>query len=221
MVKNSTFKLIVALVCLTPFFFSCSPKRTEKDLPKYGQHDVVYEAFDDYEVGDTIYHTVPYWSYLNQDSLWINSSDIKGKIWVVDFIFTHCPTVCTPMTQKMKEVNEVFKDQANEVVFITFSIDPKRDTVARLREYIEENEISANNWHFLTGDQEETNQMAFDGFQIYAKEDDKAPGGFAHSPNFVLVDKNLNIRGVYDGINDDERKLLIEDIKILLNAESY
>lgn len=185
-------------------------------LPYIGHHDVVYEEMDGYQPGDTIYHTVPEFVYLTQDSTYLESSDISDKIWIAKFFFTHCPTICPPMTSAMKEVNTELQDASNEVVFLSFSIDPDRDTPSRLRTYIDRHEIKADNWYFLTGNESETHQLGVDGFRIHAEANDASPGGFAHSPNFVLVDKNQHIRGVYDGLNKEDRERLITDVRKLL-----
>ena len=205
---------------LSLFIFSCGSEPKENvdnsGLPYIGHHDVVYEEMEGYQPGDTIYHTVPDFIYLSQDSTYLKSKDISDKIWIAKFFFTHCPTICPPMTSAMKEVNTELEDVSNEVAFLSFSIDPDRDTPSRLRTYIERHGIKANNWYFLTGDESETHQLGVDGFRIHAEANDASPGGFAHSPNFVLVDKNQHIRGVYDGLNKEDRERLITDVRKLL-----
>lgn len=199
---------------------SCGDKsKTSGDnsgLPYIGHHDIVYEEMEGYQPGDTIFHTVPNFEYLTQDSSYLNSKDISDKIWIAKFFFTHCPTICPPMTSAMKEVNTQLQDASDEIVFLSFSIDPDRDTPSRLRTYINRHEIKADNWYFLTGDESKTHQLGVDGFRIHAEANDASPGGFAHSPNFVLVDKNQHIRGVYDGLNKEDRERLITDVRKLL-----
>lgn len=200
---------------------SCEENSTEdKDnsgLPYIGHHDIVYEEMEGYKPGDTIYHTVPEFIYLTQDSTYLKSTDISDKVWIAKFFFTHCPTICPPMTSAMKEVNSELSDVSEEVVFLSFSIDPDRDTPSRLQTYIGRHEIEAKNWYFLTGDESETHQLGVDGFRIHAEANNESPGGFAHSPNFVLVDKNQHIRGVYDGLDNKERERLINDVRTLLD----
>lgn len=216
MKKNSLFYILT----LSFFLVSCGNKpKINSDtsgLPYIGHHDIVYEEMEGYQPGDTIYHTVPEFRYLTQDSTYLNSNDISDKIWIAKFFFTHCPTICPPMTAAMQEVNREFKDNSNDVVFLSFSIDPERDTPSRLRTYIERHEIEANNWYFLTGNESETHKLGVDGFRIHAEANDASPGGFAHSPNFVLVDKNQNIRGVYDGLEKKDRERLIQDVRKLI-----
>lgn len=199
-------------------FISCNENDNSRDkLPYIGKHDVVIEKTDGFNVGDTIFHKVPSFEYINQDSVVVNSSEINNKIWVAKFFFASCPTICPPMTVAMKEVHDSIQNFKDEILFLAFSIDPEKDTPSRLRDYIDAHEINSNNWHFLTGVEEErTHKLGIDGFYIHAAADDAAPGGYAHSSNFVLVDKNQHIRGIYDGLDPDERDRLISDINILL-----
>lgn len=213
--------LILLSSLIISFLFSCTEpqdKQKRVDLPFIGHHDIVHQETEGYEIGDTIFHTVPRWNYLTQDSTFLKSDDIDDKIWIVDFIFTYCPTICPPMTKAMRDLNDSLSSYENELKFLSFSIDPERDTPKRLRLYRERHEITADNWFFLTGDEAETHVLGIDGFQLFANVDDQSPGGFAHSPNFVLIDKNQNIRGVYDGLDPDSRNQLIKDAKKLIDA---
>jgi len=222
MQKNKLF-----LFCSLVFaiLFSCEEEkenqrlRDNTGLPYIGQHDVVYQTTEEHKAGDTLFHKVPSFSYLNQDSTVLSSEDIKGKVWIAKFFFTHCPTICPPMTSAMKQVNEALSDYQDDLVFLSFSIDPDRDNPKRLRKYIERHDIEAQNWYFLTGNEKATHRLGVKGFQILAQADDNAPGGYAHSPNFVLVDEQGYIRGVYDGLDSKSREQLITDAKKLLNDE--
>lgn len=217
--QRNNIKLFFTVILLSAFIFSCnSPKdkRTKNDLPIIGQHDIAYEEMDGYKIGDTIFQTVPEWEFLTEDSVLFNSSEIEGKIWIADFFFSYCPTICVPMNQELQKVNESLAEHADKVAFLSFTIDPKRDTPSELKAYRERLEFHAKNWYFLTGDQDETHDLAFYGFQILANEDDAAPGGFIHSSNFVLVDQNKHIRGVYDGLTEEGREQLLKDVELLL-----
>ncbi|HEU0226663.1 MAG TPA: SCO family protein, partial [Arachidicoccus soli] len=141
-----------------------------------------------------------------------------NKVWVVDFIFSTCQNICSPMTYAMKDINDSLKNLGDKVVFLSFSIDPTHDTPSVLKKYKEAHQISAKNWYFLTGgDQEQINQFAINQFLVFATADKDAPGGFAHSQNFILVDKDRHVRGIYDGLTDKGRNGLIEGVKTLLN----
>lgn len=190
----------------------------KKVLPIIGNRDVEYTTVDGKEIADTIYHTVPQFSYLNQDSVMMSSRDFEGKVKVVDFFFTHCPSICPPMTAQMRRLNMNTKDLQKHLEFLSFSIDPDRDTPARLREYIKEKDIHASNWNFFTGDETKTHLMAKDFFNG-AERNEAIDGGFGHTPYFILVDKEGYPRGVYEGTNPAEVDRLEKDIRKLLKLE--
>jgi|SRR5690554_2188980 len=219
-IKSSSFILIS--IILSFFQTGCSQnkdKQNEVNLPFIGHHDIVYQATENNKVGDTIFHTVPEWEYFTHDSEILKSTDIENKVWIADFFFSYCPTICPPMTKAMRDVSDSLSQYTKDLAILSFSIDPDRDTPSRLRLYRERHEISAKNWYFLTGDEAETHILGIEGFQIHANADESAPGGFAHSSNFVLIDKNQHIRGVYDGLDAESRKQLIKDAKLLLDAK--
>lgn len=215
-VKNNKY---LGLVFLLFLINSCSTEEETKStsLPIIGHHDIATEKFDHYDVGDTIYHEVPSFEYVNHDSLIIKSHDLENRVWIAKFFFANCPTICPPMTASMRELHDSLQGHHDDLYFLAFSIDPEKDSPSRLRDYKEAHGIHADNWHFLTGvDEDETHYLGVHGFYIHAAADEAAPGGFAHSSNFVLVDKNKHIRGVYDGLDPDERSRLIKDVKKLL-----
>lgn len=206
--SNSLFIAFFNLLAILLLFAACtnssqtSNNHNEKQLPYLGFKKIIE--------GDTIYHSIPEWKYVTADSLTLSSSDIKNKIWIVDFIFSSCQNICSPMTFAMKKVNDSLKEYTNEIEFLTFSIDPKHDTPSVLREYKKSHGINAENWHFLTGgEQKEINQFAIKQFLVFAAADKDAPGGFAHSQNFILIDQNKNVRGIFDGLSEIGRNDLI------------
>lgn len=218
--KKINMKLVGYIFFLAGFLISCeeSKNKGQNGLPYIGHYDIAFENSDGYSIGDTIYHKVPEFLYVTQDSTALSSEDIKGKVWVAKFFFSTCPTICPPMTSSMKQLREDMHEFDNDLVYLSFSINPKKDTPSRLKEYIAEHEIeNTDNWFFLTGvEEEETHLLGTEGFKIHAMSDDNAPGGYAHSPNFILVDQNLHIRGLYDGLEPSEVNQLKEDIKKLL-----
>jgi protein SCO1 len=212
--------IVISLILLTSVvFFSCTGDVTKvRVLPIVGERDVEYKMVDGVEVADTIYHHVPSFRYLNQDSVFINSKDLKGKIWIADFFFSNCPSICPPMTTNMKRLSIQTKDLSKSIQFLSFSIDPKRDHPTRLREYIKLNGIEATNWYFFTGDQEATHMLAKEFFNG-AEQNNDVPGGFGHTPYFALVDTEGLVRGVYDGTDSDAVDRLAKDVRKLLKHE--
>lgn len=217
MIRKNNKGVLVALVACVLVSCSSNPP-AEKRLPIVGEIDVEYKMVDGIEVADTIYHVVPDFKYINQDSVWVNSKDLKGKIWITDFFFSNCPTICPPMTTNMKRLSVMTKDLEEHVQFLSFSIDPYRDQPSRLRAYIQEHGIKATNWQFFTGDEAATHELAREFFNG-AEKDESIPGGFGHTPYFSLVDKNGHIRGIYDGTNTDAIDSLESDIRKLLRTE--
>lgn len=213
--------LIKGLVILIGgFVFSCGNEvKQERVLPILGQRDVEYKVVNGEEKADTLYHTIPEFRYLNQDSVPIKSETMKGKIWISDFFFTHCPTICPPMTSQMKRLNNNLSDLSGEIQFMSFSIDPERDTPSRLREYINAHEISALNWYFFTGNEQATHRLGIESFLVHAGTDDTQPGGFAHGDIFTLVDREGHVRGIYHGTEQEDVDKLEKDIRKLLEYE--
>ena len=215
---KSTFVVITLAVLL---FVSCNsePERKPRALPYAGNFNVVVSETDGVRSVDSIYPTIPAFKYLNQDSVMIRSKEMKGKVWVANFFFSHCPSICPPMISQMKRLNILTKDINKHLQYMSFSIDPTRDTPARLREYIKENGITASNWQFFTGNEAATHRLGVENFLVHAANDAVAPGGFAHSDGLVLVDREGYVRGIYHGTITTEVDQLNKDIRKLLSIE--
>ncbi|WP_420602790.1 SCO family protein [Flagellimonas sp.] len=140
---------------------------------------------------------VPQFSFLNQDSLLVSNESYLGKVYVVEFFFTTCPTICPIMTKNLVELQETFVEYPDFGV-ASFTINPRYDTPTVLKKYTERYGITDSDWHLMTGDQDEIYKLAQEGFYIVANEVEDAPGGFEHSGMFALVDKNGYIRSRYD-----------------------
>ncbi len=211
-------KLTIVLFALLGLTACTSNEDKVIPLPILGERDVDYKMVNGKEVADTLYHVVPEFEYINQDSILVKSSQLKNKVWVADFFFTHCPTICPPMTSQMKRLNEETKDLVSKVQYLSFSIDPKRDTPTRLREYIGIHEIKGKNWHFMTGDEEATHLLAKEFFNG-AERDEEADGGFGHTDYFALVDTKGHVRGIYRGTDPAQVDSLQKDLRKLLKDE--
>lgn len=140
---------------------------------------------------------IPEFSFVNQDGDTITQEDYKGKVFVAEFFFTTCPTICPIMNKNLVGVQEKFEDN-DDFGIASFSIDPTHDTPQVLKQYAEVYGIEHQNWHLLTGDREEIYELANSGFNIYAGEDPEAEGGFAHSGYFALIDQEGYIRSRED-----------------------
>ena len=169
-------------------------------------------------------HVIPDFSFVNQNNEIITNDDYRGNIYVANFFFTTCPTICPIMTYNMRIVQQRLSVYPN-IKFLSHSIDPLNDTPERLLDYANEMRANLLNWNFVTGEKESIYNIAKEYF-VNAVEDSLAPGGFFHSEYFVLVDKEGKIRsgvdkegnivGVYDGTKDTDIKDLIDDVKVLM-----
>lgn len=189
------------------FFFIFSCNKENKKLPFLGNPIITKK--------DTTYPKIKDFSFVNQDSVRITQKTFDNKIYVADFIFLSCPTICPKMHEELNKVYNTFQKN-NNILFLSHTIDPEHDTVKQLKAYTKGNNIS-NNWHFVTGNRDSIYKIATESYFATAYKDSKEPGGYVHSGGFLLVDKNKFIRGVYDGTNPEETQRLIKDIKLLLN----
>ncbi len=168
---------------------------------------------------------VPSFNFTNQDGKTISNKDYEGKVYVAEFFFTTCPSICPIMNRNMVRIQNEFYGNPN-VGIASFSIDPEYDTPKILKEYAEAYKITNPNWHLMTGDKAEIYQLANEGFNLYVGEAPEVEGGFEHSGFFALIDQEGNIRSrydenenpviYYDGLEEEGIQMLIEDIKKLL-----
>lgn len=187
-------------------------------LPYIGLHDVDIVLENGQEKADTIYHVVPPYVLLNQDSTIITNELVKGKIHVANFFFTSCPAICPAMIEQMKRLQGLTSD-IEELVFMSHTIDPERDSIPKLRSYIADRNIDTHNWNFLYGERQYIHDLGKEGYMINAMEDEEAEGGFLHSEHFVLIDREGHIRGLYVGTDTKEVDQLNEDIRKLIENE--
>jgi protein SCO1/2 len=202
--------LLLPLIALAISCGSPSEKTSEvAELPILGERYV-----DDNQ--DTVYHSIADFAFINQVGDTIRKEDMAGKIYVADFFFTTCPTICPVMKKEMLRVYEQFKGDPNFRI-LSHSIDPTHDTQAVLKDYAEKLGVpNAATWNFLTGDQEKIFEIGQTSYLTTTMADDMEPGGFLHSGAFLLVDQQGRIRGVYDGTKTEQVDRLLADIPKLL-----
>lgn len=197
-IKSFTF--FIALVIA----FSCTVQ--DKPLPIFGERLI--------ENGDTIFHTIAPFVFRDQDSALINNETVKGKIYVADFFFTSCRTICPKMKAQMLRVYEATAEM-NDVVILSHTIDPEYDDVTRLHDFAERLGVESKRWHFLTGVRDSIFKIAQTSYFATAMADEAEPDGYIHSGAFLLIDKQGRIRGKYDGTVAKDVDKLIADIKRL------
>ncbi len=206
-------KSIILLACIT--ILSCN--QPDK-LPILGERVAESKVVDGKTVIDTIYQTIPPFSFVNQDSMVVTNATVKGKIYVADFFFITCPTICPIMKKEMLRVFEKYKGNP-DVMFLSHTIDPDHDTIALLKDFSMRLGSDGKQWMFLTGQKEKIYEMAEQGYYATALPDSTEPGGFVHSGGFILVDKQQHVRGIYDGTQAKDVGRLIDEMAILLKEQ--
>ena len=203
--------------------YSC--KEVPTKLPILGNADIVYLQKEGVTIADTLYPKIPTFTFLNEDSILVSNENFKNKIWIVEFFFATCPTICPIMQKQLKNVVKATKGFENNIEFISFTIDPTNDSPSKLKAYKKQNKILNKNWSFLTGDEATTHRLGIENFLTFAGRNEEALGGYAHSGSFTLVDKAGYVRGVYNvtnfdlSVNKSEYNRLINDVESLLINE--
>jgi protein SCO1 len=169
---------------------------------------------------DTTYHTVQNFSFINQDGKIITEKDFKNTVYVTDFFFTTCHSICPIMSTQMERIAERFKGN-NEVKIISHTVDPEVDSVKQLKAYSIKHNADANQWMFVTGDKKALYDMARTSYLLNAEQGNGGPDDFIHTQNFALIDKDKRIRGFYDGTDSTEMNQLMNDIDLLLAEYHY
>lgn len=212
-------RLSLFILSLFAVLAACDQVKSNYELPILGHKEYVDKVVDGKTVKDTIYHTIAPFEFVNQDSALVNNTTFANKVYVADFFFTSCPTICPVMKKQMLRVYEAYQDQPNFAI-LSHSIDPTHDTVALLHDFAERLGVSSNTWHFVTGDKDEIYDIGEKSYMVVANEDANAPGGFIHSGAFILVDQKGRIRGVYDGTVPEQVDILINDISRLIKKSN-
>ncbi|MGF7217594.1 protein SCO1/2 [Spirosoma lacussanchae] len=192
---------------------SCS--QSDEKLPILGRREAVTKVVDGKSVTDSVYQTIPDFAFVSQYGDTVTAKAVANKIYVADFFFTSCPTICPKMKVQLKRVYETFKGNP-DVMLLSHTIDPAHDSVAVLREFADNLGVSGRQWLFVTGDRETIYDIGQNSYMVTAQQDSSAPGGVVHSGAFILVDKQRRIRGIYDGTTQEGVDKLMNDINRLL-----
>ncbi|CAM3786563.1 SCO family protein [Aquirufa aurantiipilula] len=207
-IKNKLGRLLFFSILL---FSACQEKKT---LPILGHKDTVVKGGK----VDTVYHQIPSFQFLNQDSSWVSDKNYEGKIYVADFFFTSCPTICPKMKTQMLRLYERYANE-NQLGLLSFSIDPDFDKPHILKAYAARLQVKSPKWNMVTGEKSKIYELGQKSFMVTAQEDKNEAGGFVHSGAFILVDKQRHVRGIYDGTKEQEVNHLMEDIELLLKEK--
>ncbi|MEN2281364.1 SCO family protein [Algoriphagus sp. SE2] len=213
------FKGIIPFsILLAATFWQCNSKSNVESevLPILGNYHVDEIEIEGKILKDTVYHKIADFAFVNQDGDTVSNSYVAGKVYVADFFFTSCPTICPIMKKEMLRVYETYGSNPNFKI-LSHSIDPRHDTQEVLKDYSVKLGIpDASTWNFLTGDSEKIFEIGQTSYLTTAMEDQNEAGGFLHSGAFLLIDQKGRIRGVYDGTKADQVDRLINDIPKIL-----
>ncbi len=213
--KNSVAFLLTLILLM-----SCKEKVNQKQsrvevLPFYNEASFTPNWLINNSQKEKEFHTIPSFELTNQDGEKITDQTFEDKIYVTDFFFTTCPGICPRMTSNMKTLQDQFLND-DQVLLLSHSVTPEIDSISRLKEYADEKGVISNKWHLVTGDRNEIYEL---GRKWYFVEEDlgsfQEDDDFLHTENFVLIDKNKHIRGIYNGLNKTAIQQLIADIETL------
>ncbi len=192
------------------YFF---PKET---LPIYNPSNFNPELVDESLQDKSKAHTVSDFELINQNGEVINQQAYKDKIYVTDFFFTRCGSICPIMTDNMVKIQNEFKNE-NDVMLLSLSVTPEIDSVSVLRDYANNKGVIDAKWNVTTGNKKHIYNLARKSYFAVLESGDGGLQDFIHTPNFILIDKNKQIRGIYDGTDEDEIERIINDINVLIN----
>jgi protein SCO1/2 len=224
MTNNGLLKTSILSFILLGLLVACK-ETTNKPLPKLGNFDINYREVNGKTIPDTIYQQIPAFHFFNEDSVEVTNTTYKNKVWLTEFFFASCPSICPIMNTQLKNAEKALKSYSKDLQFLSFTIDPKHDTPSVLKAHKKKLGIQNKNWAFLSGNEAFTHQLGIEHFMIFAGREEEALGGYAHSGAFTLVDKSGYVRGVYEvvqpdlSINKKEFERLLKETKQLFHDE--
>lgn len=204
-------------------YFMLKDSKLTKVIPIINPSELDTAMVDQKAQGKGQGHVVQPFRFINQDGKAIDNNEIKGKIWVAEYFFTTCLSICPIMNQEMNRVQKAFANDS-EVKIMSFTVDPDTDTPDVLKRYASNHPYVEGQWHFLTGKKEDLYRFARESIFVLspaeAENKGDAGGDFIHTNNFVLIDYAGRIRGYYNGTQSKEVDLLINDINVLKEEKS-
>ena len=205
------FFLLISTCILILFYSALKP---EKRLPIYQPSMVNFELVDSTLQHVKKFHKIAPFSLTNQNGKTVTEQDYQTKIYVADFFFTTCPSICPKMTDNMVQLQNKFLEDP-QVKFLSFSVTPKIDSVQQLKKYALEKGVNDSKWNLVTGDKKEIYTLARKSYLAVKDEGDGGKFDMIHTENFILVDPEKRIRGFYDGTDLEAMQTLISEISIL------
>jgi len=212
--RYKTFAIVFFILSVIIIFCIYTLLKPEERLPIYQPDMVNAELVDSSKQYVRKYHKIADFNLTNQNGETITEEFYKDKIYIADFFFTTCLTICPVMTDHMVEIQEKIKDD-KEVFLLSHTVFPVSDSVPVLKEYAEEKGVIDEKWNLVTGDKKEIYDLARKSYLATKSQGDAGPYDMIHTENFILVDKKSQIRGFYDGTDPEAIETLMKDLKIL------
>jgi len=211
--KYRLFAIVFFLLSCSIMYLFYNALQPQKKLQIYQPSMVNPELVDSTVQHKRKYHTIADFSLINQNGKIVTQADYEGKIYVADFFFTTCPTICPVMTKNMVEIQKQIKD--DDIFLLSHSVTPEIDSVAQLKKYALEKGVDDTKWNLVTGDKKQIYELARKSYLAVKTDGDGGPYDMIHTENFILVDKKRRIRGFYDGTNSEDIEKLLQDLAIL------
>ena len=212
--KYRLFGIVLSFLSVIIIYLIYNALKPEERLPIYEPNMINPALVDSTLQYKKKYHTISDFSLLNQNGKTITQKDYEGKIYVADFFFTTCPSICPIMTKNMVAIQDVILDD-DDVLLLSHSVTPQIDSVPQLKRYAVEKGVDDAKWNLVTGDKKQIYDLARKSYFAVLTDGDGGPFDMIHTENFVLVDKERRIRGTYDGTSPEEVEELIHDIGVL------
>ncbi len=211
--KMKNLSKITRIAIATLILISCNTKKETTEVPKLLLPVIGEKKYAGMGT-DTIYHTVGDFKLIDQNKDTVSQKTTENKIYVADFFFATCQSICPQMSHELIRVQENFKND-NEFLILSHTVNPSHDSSEVLNAYAGKYGAIKNKWHFLTGNKKVIYDLALNDYLVNALEEDGSPEGFLHSELFLLIDKQKRIRGMYDGTDSIAVNKLISDVKLL------
>ena len=208
------FFIVFGAIAVSGFVWVLTPKQI---LPVYQPAMIDPKIVDESIQFVKKYHTIAPFTMTNQNGQTITEKDYENKVYVADFFFTTCPSICPIMTKNMFSLQEKLKTKYPEVKLLSYSVTPEIDTIEQLKRYAIENKVDDKIWNLVTGDKKEIYTLARKSYLVVQNDGNGGPHDMIHTENFVLIDKENRIRGYYDGTDINEMDRLITEIGMLKN----
>ncbi len=201
--------VLVVIVVVVGAWFSYNSSKPVMLLPIYGELNA-----------DSSYHSIPAFSFTDQSGVTVTNQTFDSGVYLTDFFFTHCPSICPKMSGNLEELAGEFKDEPR-LKILSHTVDPMRDSVSVLLKYSKKYNANPEQWHFVTGAKSDLYDIARKGYYLSATQGDGGENDFVHTQNMALVDWNRHIRGFYDGTDKIAMKKCATDIKLLLKEYDW